>query len=959
MATFSSILQLRSASEGGGPHTVTGYYEHEDWGSSPDNDATFTWDANHGGDHNYGTVIRPYQSTGNGRWIRTVTEDHLLPYWFGVKGNDVEWHDNTPGADSAGNTRRILEWFATSIVLYKEALAPVDIYRFKETWFFNDNKFNGLRYKGTRVTETIGGYDYVNEAQSSVFKRSDLQNGSNGTSHICMRFLFPSGYVPEDMEFDGLVINGNFKDVIENFDIDNPEHQMILYASSGVNSPFDSIRFKNYALYNCGGSAQLYFPRGDSGRNGLIYHFNRHGVGGRDVDVDDMKIHNEDFTQAAGFYAIDCNQGAGKHINVEAKKVTLGMKIPNTTGNVTRGFTVEDTTNAHGFTTGGGANAHEFVWDLMTAIRAARSGFRLGDGTENSRCGRLKAVDCGKGSGGNNRYNFWLTNAVNLQIDNLYSDGYDGLDHGAVFVMGNPDTTIRSGVIRGSIAGNGALVFYQTHDLLRIANIKFEGNSVTDIQHISSGSVTLRYSRFANGAPSTGGNITLVALPVCNNVTTQISGDNLNLAVNAYTDDTDGTEITVEATVRFYYADPDVFPHEFTELGTGSYSDGAWRMTVNNYEEVFEEGKDYAIFAEVTHNGETSIEARDPETGDYDETIFSWGELPEEAPAIPTLSSPADNATGVSVRPELEVESQPNTDTVTFQVATDNNDFDNTGVVEETVSGFSYALTAQQELDNDTEYWWRAYATNEYGSSDPSATRKFTTEAETEQPAASPTNMRPYAELSLVSLNPLLKADPVDNATNYRVIVSLNADMSYPFVDDDTLTTPEYQLENLSEETTHYWRMSAIGGGIERMNPVRWFKTRSLLQKALVIGVESNTDWDVEPDTSTIVVALSDPDNDEYIFVEVESIPIELNLDEVDIVNDKTGGHILVFMRKEAGDVVADVALNEGATERASWDGVEVTEDWQAFALHLTIAEMESITVGNDLRLVIKMVGGS
>ncbi len=49
------------------------------------------------------------------------------------------------------------------------------------------------------------------------------------------------------------------------------------------------------------------------------------------------------------------------------------------------------------------------------------------------------------------------------------------------------------------------------------------------------------------------------------------------------------------------------------------------------------------------------------------------------------------------------------------------------------------------------------------------------------------------------------------------------------------------------------------------------------MQKSLIISVESNTDWNVEPDTSTIVDAV-ESDNNEYIYTTVKDSGVLLTI---------------------------------------------------------------------------------
>ena len=117
-------------------------------------------------------------------------------------------------------------------------------------------------------------------------------------------------------------------------------------------------------------------------------------------------------------------------------------------------------------------------------------------------------------------------------------------------------------------------------------------------------------------------------------------------------------------------------------------------------------------------------------TNTYGSSLYStsWSfttTAPGTVPAAPSLSSPADLATGVSTSPTLSWTASTGATSYTAQVSTDITFA--TLVVNR--AGITTTSTAVTGLANNTKYYWRVNATNTYGTSAWSATRSFTTTA--------------------------------------------------------------------------------------------------------------------------------------------------------------------------------------------------------------------------------------
>src|ERR1035437_6399025 len=95
----------------------------------------------------------------------------------------------------------------------------------------------------------------------------------------------------------------------------------------------------------------------------------------------------------------------------------------------------------------------------------------------------------------------------------------------------------------------------------------------------------------------------------------------------------------------------------------------------------------------------------------------------DTAPPAPTLLLPIDTASSVTVPTTFSWKAIANADSFTLQVSLSSS-LDNPVFNKSGLTGTSQQVTG---LSNLTVYYWRARATNKYGTSDWSTTRSFTT----------------------------------------------------------------------------------------------------------------------------------------------------------------------------------------------------------------------------------------
>ncbi|MDX1639050.1 MAG: T9SS type A sorting domain-containing protein, partial [Balneolaceae bacterium] len=175
-------------------------------------------------------------------------------------------------------------------------------------------------------------------------------------------------------------------------------------------------------------------------------------------------------------------------------------------------------------------------------------------------------------------------------------------------------------------------------------------------------------------------------------------------------------------------------------------------------------------------------------------------------PSAPTLSSPADGATGISTNPTLDWNSVSGADSYRLQLSS-NPDFTNLTTDQTGISGTQYQVS---NLANNDTYYWRVQAVNSAGSSNWSAVRDFTTvESGSSTTLSAPAPGSPNDGATGISTSPTLSWSSVDGADNYRLQLSAQSDFSSVVTDTLNLTTAEYQASGLNNSTTYYWRVLA------------------------------------------------------------------------------------------------------------------------------------------------------
>ncbi len=189
------------------------------------------------------------------------------------------------------------------------------------------------------------------------------------------------------------------------------------------------------------------------------------------------------------------------------------------------------------------------------------------------------------------------------------------------------------------------------------------------------------------------------------------------------------------------------------------------------------------------------------------------------APPAPTLSTPANGATGVAVNPTISWNGATGAANYRLQVST-NSSFTTTIYDSSGLTATSVILGG---LVNGTQYYWRVNASNAGGTGSWSTVWSFTAVV---APPAAPTLATPLNGATAVPVNPALTWNSSTGAASYRLQVSTDSSFATTSYDSAGITSTSKSIGGLLHQTKYYWRVNATNpGGTSSWSVVRNFTT--------------------------------------------------------------------------------------------------------------------------------------
>jgi sugar lactone lactonase YvrE len=190
----------------------------------------------------------------------------------------------------------------------------------------------------------------------------------------------------------------------------------------------------------------------------------------------------------------------------------------------------------------------------------------------------------------------------------------------------------------------------------------------------------------------------------------------------------------------------------------------------------------------------------------------------------PALTSPADNAVDVSVKPTFAWENT-GADDYTIEISK-TSDFSVTNAY--TVSTNSY--TPEADLEFETMYYWHVKSHKASVTSENSATFKFTTEKKIKAPTKA-NLLDPANQAVDVALKPVLRWSKSQNVQYYRVNIWNDLGFAYSqTIAHDETAVPDMtmQLDSTLEYNTSYsWKVVSINQGLNTESDTYTFTTQT------------------------------------------------------------------------------------------------------------------------------------
>lgn len=176
--------------------------------------------------------------------------------------------------------------------------------------------------------------------------------------------------------------------------------------------------------------------------------------------------------------------------------------------------------------------------------------------------------------------------------------------------------------------------------------------------------------------------------------------------------------------------------------------------------------------------------------------------IPLPVPETPTLASPVDGATDISISPTLYWNVSSTATSYTLQVSTSGSFtsfvFNKSGIINtnQQITGLSYF----------TKYYWRVNASKNNSVSSWSSSWSFNTIGTTPQ---TPTLLSPTNNATSISTSPSLTWNPSNFASSYTLQISTSSSFSNFVYNQSGLTNTSQQVVGLSNSTQYYWRVNA------------------------------------------------------------------------------------------------------------------------------------------------------
>ncbi len=240
---------------------------------------------------------------------------------------------------------------------------------------------------------------------------------------------------------------------------------------------------------------------------------------------------------------------------------------------------------------------------------------------------------------------------------------------------------------------------------------------------------------------------------------------------------------------------------------------------------------DTSYYASLFHSSQFYWRTRAVYNTDTSAWSSVWSFTTKDSLTVPIITTPANNATNQKTNLTFNWNDVNFAEKYRLQVSTSNNF--TTLLKDEWLVNSEYNLT---NLSYNTVYYWRVLAADFADTTAYSSTWQFTTKQNLTVPVlATPTNNATNQKTNLT-----LNWNDVNFAEKYRLQVSTSNNFT-TLLKDEWLVNSEYNLTNLSYNTTYYWRVLAADFADTTAFPGTWqFTTKQNLTIPVLVSPSNN-----------------------------------------------------------------------------------------------------------------------
>ena len=208
---------------------------------------------------------------------------------------------------------------------------------------------------------------------------------------------------------------------------------------------------------------------------------------------------------------------------------------------------------------------------------------------------------------------------------------------------------------------------------------------------------------------------------------------------------------------------------------------------------------------------------------------------------VPTLAAPTNNATDIALDESLSWSAVTGADSYRVQVS-ELSDFSTIVLDQSGITGTTATLSG---LSNSTTYYWRVLSHNAGGDSAWSAAWSFTTVPAI---ADAPILSAPLDLSTDVALDETLSWSVVSGVGTYTLEIAADNTFATPVDTQAGLTGTTATPLNLANNTTYYWRVSAVNTGGSSTSEIWSFTTVPAIADVPILTAPANNATDIPLD---------------------------------------------------------------------------------------------------------------